>query len=82
MILELVKGCVCGSLSADGIEEFEMTDEQRKEVIKKISDWLLENPDQLNYAMQALIPKFGDYECDSEPCELCGDFVETYTWNI
>jgi hypothetical protein len=25
---------------------------------------------------------FGDYECDDRPCETCGDYVETYTWEI
>ena len=82
MKLKLVRGCICGSLTADDIEEIHMTDKERSEVCNKIGDWIKENPDQLNYVMQALIPELGDYKCDSEPCECCGDFVETYTWEI
>lgn len=82
MILECVRGCICDSLNADGIEEIYMTDEQRQDVIEHIFKWLKANPDQLNYAMQALIPQFGEYESDGEPCECCGDIVETYTWEI
>ena len=36
MELVLTKGCVAGSLTVDDIEEYEMTDEQRKETLSKI----------------------------------------------
>jgi hypothetical protein len=82
MILKLVRGCVCDSMTADGVEEIDMTPKQRQETIDAIFRWLKKNPDQLNYVMQDLISDFGDYECDDEPCECCGDLVQTYTWEI
>ena len=82
MKLDLVTGCICDSLNADGIEEIDMTDEHRQEVIDKICNWMKKNPQELNYVMQELIPCFGEYESDDEPCECCGDYVETYTWKI
>jgi hypothetical protein len=83
MRLKKVTGCICDSLTADGIEEIDMTPEQRKEVIDKICDWLKKNPDQLNYVMQDFIETFAD-DCkhDPEPCECCGDTVYTWTWDI
>ena len=79
MKLELIRGCICGSLNVDGTEEIDLTDDQRKEVLKKIFEHL--KPEDLNYVMQDLIETFGEYSC-GEPCECCGDFVETWTWEI
>lgn len=87
MRLKKVTGCIADSLTAefDGedIEEIDMTDEQRMEVIEKIADWMKKNPDQLNYVMQDFIETFADdYEHDPKPCECCGDTVYTWTWDI
>ncbi len=39
-------------------------------------------PKDLNEVMQVLIARFGDCETDYQPCETCGDFVDTYTWEV
>ena len=65
---------------ADSKEEIDLTDEERQEVLKKIFEHL--NPQDLNNIVQDLIEMFGEYECDDEPCETCGDYVETNTWEI
>ncbi|MBP3732214.1 MAG: hypothetical protein J6I84_03105 [Bacilli bacterium] len=80
MKLELTRGCICDSLTVDDEEEIDLTDDVRKEVLRKIFEAL--RPEDLNYVLQELIPCFGEYECDPEPCECCGDFVETYKWEI
>lgn len=80
MKLELVRGCVAGSLNVDGVEEVDMTDEQRQAVLDAIFKHL--GPADLNYVLQDLIETFGEYEFDPHPCECCGDCVETYTWEI
>lgn len=80
MILRMVRGCIHDSLRVDGKEEIDLTDDERMEVLRKIFDQL--KPQDLNNVLQDLIEMFGDYECDDEPCETCGDFVETYTWEI
>lgn len=82
MKLEKVTGCTAFSLNVDGKEEIDMTDEERFHIMDKIHDWMLNNPDRFNYVLQALIPMFGEYECDDHPCECCGDIVQTYTWEI
>lgn len=68
------------SLSVDGKEEMDLTDGERMKVLKRIFDHL--EPKDLNEVMQVLIERFGDCETDDEPCETCGDYVDTYTWEI
>ena len=80
MILKMVRGCVHDSLSVDGKEEINLTDEERQEVLKNIFEHL--KPTDLNFVLHDLVETFGEYECDDEPCETCGDYVETYTWEI
>ena len=80
MILRMVRGCIHDSLSVDGKEEIKLTDEERKVVLRKVFEHL--KPEDLNYVLQNLVQTFGEYECDDEPCETCGDLVETYTWEI
>lgn len=82
MKLRKVTGCICGELSVNGINEIDMTDEQRQETIDAICSWLKRNPDQLNYVMQDLIETFGDYKVSEEACECCGDHIWTWTWDI
>jgi hypothetical protein len=82
MRLKKVTGCIYDELSADGINEIDMTDEQRQKTIDAICSWLKRNPDQLNYVMQDLIETFGDYKISKEACECCGDHVWTWIWDI
>ncbi len=80
MRLKYVEGCVCTSLTVDGKEEIDLTDDERKEVLRKIFEEL--KPSDLNYVLQSLIKQFGEYDCDDEPCECCGDIVDWYIWDI
>lgn len=80
MTIKMVRGCICDSLSVDGKEEIDMTDEERRVVLKMIFEHF--RPQDLNYVLQDLVETFGNYKCDNEPCETCGDYVETYTWEI
>lgn len=80
MILKMMRGCMADSLTVDDKEEMDLTDEERKEVLKRIFDHLA--PKDLNEVMQVLIERFGDCETDDKPCETCGDYVDTYTWEV
>lgn len=81
-VIQKVSGCTADSLNVDGIEEIDMTDEQRQEVIDKIFHWLKKHPDQLNYLLQDITETFGAYESDDHVCECCGDYITTNTWVI
>ena len=80
MKIQLIRGCIAGSLTIDGKEEIHLTDDERQEVLRHIFNHL--KPEDLNYVLQNLAETFGEYESDDEPCETCGDYVEKYTWEI
>ena len=73
MIIRMVRGCICDSLSIDGKEEIDLTDEERQVVLKKIFEYI--KPEHLNNVVQDLVQIFGEYECDDEPCGTCDDYV-------
>ena len=82
MKLEYVSGCICDSLSINGKEEIDLTDEQRKQVIEKIGVFISKaSPDKLNYMLQYLVPEFGEFE-DLGHCECCGDWITKYTLEL
>lgn len=75
MELELTQGCVCDSLTIDNIEEVDLTDEQRIEVLNKIGEYIKTVPtDTLNDFLQDFIQLFGEFE-DIGHCEQCGDDI-------
>lgn len=78
MILKQITGCTCASLTVNDVEEINLTEEQRKEVILKISEYIANQmkTDDLNCFLQYFIDAFGEEECISEEhCECCGDWV-------
>ena len=77
MIITNRKGCTAFSLNVDGKEEIDMTTQERLEVIEHIYQWMKNTADQnLNYILQALTEKIGEYNVvDDKPCECCGDIV-------
>ena len=80
MILKMVRGCMADSLTVDDKEEMVLTNGERKDVLKRIFDRL--EAKDLNEVLQVLIERFGDCETDDQPCETCGDYVDTYTWEV
>ena len=80
MKIQMTRGCIANSLTVDGEEEINLSDNERQEVLRHIFEHL--KAQDLNYVLQDLIETFGEYESDDEPCETCGDYVETYTWEI
>ena len=84
MKLEFVSGCMADSLTVDGVEEIDLTDEQRLETIKKLLGWMKENPkpDYLNELLQFVLPMYGELETSDKPCEQCGDYVWTYMLDV
>lgn len=83
MNLKMIQGCVFDSLTIDGKEEINLNDIERKEIINKVCEHLKKiEPQYLNELLQFFLVKMGDYSCSVQPCECCGDFVETYKIEI
>ena len=80
MKIQMTRGCIANSLTIDGKEETDLSDNERLEVLRHIFEHLKAR--DLNYVLQNLIETFGEYEVNDKPCETCGDYVETYTWEI
>ena len=72
---------MANSLTVDDKEEMDLTDDERRNVLKRIFEHL--KPNDLNGVIQILIERFGDCcKTDDEPCETCGDYVDTCTWEL
>jgi hypothetical protein len=81
MKIKLTEGCICNSLEIDGVEEIDLTDEQREKILEKVCKEI--KPKNLNHLLRYLVCEYAqEYHCDSEPCECCGDYVEEYVWTI
>lgn len=81
MKIEMQRGCICDSLEINGVEEYNLNDDMRIKVYKKLFDYLMDKPEKLNYILQKIMPVLGEYK-DMGECECCGDFVEKYTLEI
>lgn len=80
MKLEYTYGCVCDSLSVDGIESIDINIEGFRAVIHNLIDKIDEFAvlqDLFCNCMEAL----GEYESHG-PCDCCGDYITTYTYEI
>ena len=82
MKLELTRGCIAGWIGADGIAEHEMDEQMREKVFEQIFAFLKTQKNGLNHLMQHVLEIYGEYEWDDEPCECCGDTVDTWTLTL
>lgn len=75
----MTTGCICDWLGIDNIREVEMSDSQRAEYFKEICNKLPSlDPDWFNRFLVWICEEYGEYECSDEPCETCGDIIQTY----
>ena len=84
MRIELKQGCVCDSLTIDGKEEINLTDDERAKVWYTVCDYLISNGkhEHLNELLQFMAIRYGEYHIGDKPCECCGDIIETYTMKL
>lgn len=94
MKFELTEGCMAWGFEADGKPVENMSTQELKDAILKIAGKIskmdvntsqdtLEFNNKAYRVMHELVYNFyDDYECSSEPCECCGDWVETYKLEV
>lgn len=80
MKLESVSGCICDSLTIDGIETIDLSIDKIKDTIKTLVD-KEKDLGLLQSILIDFIESNGDYE-DLGTCEECGDTITKYTLNI
>ena len=80
MTLETINGCICDSITIDGVETIDLSIDKVKDTIKLIID---KETDLgvLQSILIDLIESKGYYE-DLGTCEECGDFITKYTLKI
>ena len=81
MKLKYTEGCICDSLTIDGVETIDMNVDDFKSVLHKLLD---RETDIciLQSVFMNLMSSQGNYECSDKPCESCGDYVTTYTLEL
>lgn len=80
MTLETVNGCICDSITIDGVETIDLSIDKVKDTIKLIID----KETDLGVLQSILIDFIeskGNYE-DLGTCEECGDTIYKYTLKI
>jgi hypothetical protein len=90
MKLELTEGCICDSFTADGKDINSMSGQELKDILKavvaKITNTKYEDENKVSY-LQTILRDivslyYDEYEIDDEPCDCCGDFIDTYTMTV
>lgn len=80
MKLEYTDGCICTSLTVDGVETVDMKTEDLQEVICKLVKRETDTA-TLQQIWMNLMESQGDYK-DLGHCECCGDWISNYTLEI
>lgn len=75
-------GCIVGTLEVDDIETYNMTDDKKLEILDVMFDYVKHNLNGFDNLLETFIETYGDYSCDDEPCECCGDYVDEYNLEL
>ena len=90
MKIELVQGCIADRFDVDGKPMMYMSEDELKDILIKVVNKVTQRTEltegQKSYlydAIMLLVEDFPDtYESTDEPCECCGDWIDTYTMEI
>lgn len=90
MTLTLTTGCICYAFELDGKPLHECNPLELQAMLllaaQKIASKHLEADERsgcIISILQSMVESFPDtYESTTEPCECCGDYVETYTMEL
>lgn len=80
MKIKRISGCICDSLTIDGIETIDMNGDNIKDAIKKIID-SIKDLGVLQSTLIDLVECLGDWK-DIGTCEQCGDTITEYTLKL
>lgn len=90
MRIELTQGCICDSFTANDIPMIDMSTDELKDILQRVVKKVVSKTDMdewkksyLQDAIRVLVEDFPDeYESSDEPCDCCGDWVETYYMEV
>lgn len=79
MKLEMTEGCVCWSYTVDDREFTNLSLNEKKELIKSLVDKTTDEAVLQGY-FRNFLHTYGKHEGSDEPCDCCGDYIDTYTY--
>lgn len=87
MKTEIIEGCMNYSFEVNGVSINEYTLNELKDILIVLTDHVVDKATEddmceLKTAIRNLVEMFGKHESDDEPCDCCGDFIDTYTLDI
>jgi hypothetical protein len=83
MKIEVQDGCVCTGMYIDGTSISEMNEDQRHEVRKALCEYILNHEEFDLFRLGEIVVANADSEYSySQPCECCGDCIETWKMEI
>lgn len=87
MNTKIIEGCMSASVEVNGVSINEYTLDELKDILIVVTDHVVDKATEddmyeLKTAIRNLIEMFGEHEGDDEPCDCCGDFVDTYTLDV
>ena len=79
----VMEGCIHWYYDINDKPLDEYTPEERRNILHKLIDMCSDDDiyNMTQEAMKSACEQNGEYECDDEPCECCGDFTCTWTYN-
>lgn len=80
MKLEYIDGCICDSLTVDGIETIDISINDFKKVLYQLIDRETDLG-TLQSIMIKLMEQQGEFE-DLGQCSCCGDYITKYTLKL
>lgn len=87
MNTKIIEGCMNYSFEVNGVSINEYTLKELKDILIVLTDHVVDKATEddmceLKIAIRNLVEIFGERESDDEPCDCCGDFVDTYTLDV
>lgn len=87
MKTEIIQGCMSDSFEVNGVSINEYTLDELKNILIAVTDHVVDSATEndmyeLKTAIRNLVEMFGKHESDDEPCDCCGDFIDTYTLDV
>lgn len=80
MTINWISGCTNDNLIINGRNYSDYNDKDKIILRQLILNWLVQKEDIISTKdiIRFILEMAGKYECSDEPCECCGDFIESY----
>lgn len=84
MKINWTRGCINDNLVINEKKYSDYNDKDKIILRQIILNWLVQKEDVIptKDIIELILEMAGKYECSDEPCECCGDFIDSYEMEI